>query len=149
MAPTPEFSNFMTTLDTYINHVSIITCNVSNRLVFIQRVYDFILFVQVIHDYPESEKDIPILKNRGILVAKSIVFSFTDYISYDRAMSMYHALNKLSDMSNTILHIVSPNSLQVSSQSQNMLLDASEYIQRYYEYLNPSNLLPPFKGNVY
>lgn len=148
-APTPEFASFVTTLDAYINHVSINTCNTSKGLVFVQRVYHFVWFVQVIHDYAESENDIPILRNKGILVAKSIVFSFTDYVSYDRAMSMYRALNKLSDMSNTILYIVSPNSLQVSSKGQNMLLDLGEYIQRYYEYLNPSNLLPPFGGNVY
>lgn len=105
--------------------------------------------MQVIHDYPESEKDIPVLRNKGILVAHSIVYNFTDYVNYDRAMSTYRALSRLSDMSNTILYMVSPNSQQVSSQGQNMLLGLSEYIQRYYEYWNPSNLLPPFGGNVY
>lgn len=102
----------------------------------------------MIHDNTVSQKDITNLRNKGIIVAKSIIFSFSDYVNYDRAMSMYYALNKLAELSNTMLYIVSPNTFQYPSDGPNMLFSFSDYIQLYRNYLNPSNLLPPYGGNV-
>lgn len=72
---------------------------------------------------------------------------FSDYVSYDKGMTVYNAMRKLTDVGKTALYIVSPNSFQHLSNGQGTILDLSDLSQLYQRYLNPSNLVPPFKGN--
>lgn len=79
---------------------------------------------------------------------KSFVFNFSDYVNYDRAMTIYDTLCKLTKFSKNVLYMVSPDSHQNSNPSSagNMLIDLSEYMQMYQKYLNPTHLLPPYDG---
>jgi len=77
---------------------------------------------------------------------KSMIFDFSNYVDHERAMKMYNALRKLTTFGQTILHIASPNTFQYPTNENPLLIDFNIY---YHKYLNPSNLIPPFDGNVY
>jgi len=77
---------------------------------------------------------------------KSMIFDFSNYVDYDRAMNIYSALSKLTSFGQAILHLASPSTFLYPKNENPLLADFSFYYQKY---LNPSNLIPPFDGNVY
>ena len=81
---------------------------------------------------------------------KSMIFDFSNYVDHNRAMSFYNALRKLFNFGQNILHITSPKIFQYSTNGRPLLFDFNKYnMQLYHKYLNPSNLIPPFDGNVF
>ncbi|VVC28237.1 Vitellinogen, open beta-sheet,von Willebrand factor, type D domain,Lipid transport protein, N- [Cinara cedri] len=119
-APTKEYQRFINALDEYIN--------------------------KVIHDVPVDETDITNLRNKGIIMAKSLIFDFSDYVDYEKAMSICDALGKLTNLGKNVLYVVSPGSFSHQNDVPNIWRDLSQYAQIYHNYLEPSNLLPPFRG---
>ncbi|XP_060861024.1 apolipophorins isoform X2 [Metopolophium dirhodum] len=114
-APTKDFRSFINALDKYINNI--------------------------IHDIPVSQIEIITLRNKGLIVVKSMIFDFSNYVDHERAMNMYNALRKLTTFGQTILHVASPNTFQYPTNENPLLIDFNVY---YHKYLNPSNLIPPF-----
>lgn len=65
-------------------------------------------------------------------------------------MNIYNALRKLTNFCQTILHIASPNTFPYPTNDKPLLFEFNEYnMQLYHKYANPSNLIPPYDGNVY
>jgi hypothetical protein len=114
-APTKDFASFIHALDNYINNI--------------------------IHDMPVSQREIITLRNKGLIVVKSMIFDFSNYVDHDKAMNIYNALSKLTTFGRAILHLASPNTFQYPSNENTLLTDFNVYYQKY---LNPSNLIPPF-----
>lgn len=104
---------------------------------------------KVFHDEPVNENDIINLRNKGILMAKSLIFDFSSYVDYNNAMSICNALSKLTDLSKSVLYVISPGSFSYRNDVPNIWYGFSNDAQTYHKYLAPSNLLPPFRGNVY
>ncbi|XP_026815483.1 apolipophorins [Rhopalosiphum maidis] len=118
-APTIDFASFIKALDNYINNV--------------------------IHDIPVSQRDIITLRNKGLIVVKSMIFDFSNYVDHERAMNIYNALRKLTNFGQTILHIASPNTFPYPTSDKPLLFEFNEYnMQLYHKYANPSNLIPPY-----
>lgn len=103
--------------------------------------------MKVLHDIPVNEKDIINLRNKGIIVAKSLIVDFSNYVDYKKAMSVYDALCELIDFGKNVLRVISPSSFPKSDNTPNLWYDFSKNAQLYHKYLKPSNLLPPFKGS--
>lgn len=97
----------------------------------------------------DDQKDLTDLKIKGLFLAKSIIFNFSDYVSYQKTKAVYDALRKLTNISKTILYLISPNSVQLSHDSQIMWFGLSGYIQFYQHFINPSYSLPPYEGRLY
>lgn len=95
-----------------------------------------------------DNRDIITLRNKGFIVAKSLIFDFSEYVKYDKAMNVYNSLSKLTNIAKTVLYIISPDSFQHTNDGQNIWSGVSEHMQLYQKYLNPTSLLPPFKGNI-
>jgi len=93
-----------------------------------------------------NPRDLINLRNKTIIVVKSFIFDFSNYVSYDRGMSVYNALRKVNNIGKTVLYIVSPSSFKNPSNDQSSFLD---YTFLYKKYMHPLNLLPPFKGNAH
>lgn len=95
------------------------------------------------------------LRNKGLALAKSVVTNFSDYVDYNRAMSVYNALCKLTNFGKNILYLASPNSLQYPNDDENghkyMLraFDFDEIMKLYRQYGGSLDLLPPYKGIVF
>lgn len=107
------------------------------------------LIVQIIHDVPVSQREIITLRNKGLIVVKSMIFDFSNYVDYNRAMNIFNALRKFTTFCQTILHLASPNTFQYPINENPILFELNEYnTQLYHSYLNPSNLIPPFDGNI-
>lgn len=97
-----------------------------------------------------SQREIITLRNKGFIVVKSMIFDFSNYVNHDRAMTIYNALRKLTNFGQTILHIASPNTFKYPENENPMMFDFNKHnLQLYHKYLNPSNLIPPYDGNVY
>lgn len=96
------------------------------------------------HDKPLEQKEIISLRNKTILVVKSFIFDFSDYVSYDRGMSIYNVLQKITKFGKTVLYVISPDSFKYSNDQRRFL----DYTYLYKKYLNPAKLLPPFKGSI-
>lgn len=94
---------------------------------------------------PVSQREIITLRNKGLIVLKSMIFDFSNYVDHNRAMHIYNALRKLTTFVQTILHIASPNTFQYPTNENPMLIEFNIF---YHKYLNPSNLIPPLDGNV-
>lgn len=78
-----------------------------------------------------------------------MIFDFSNYVDHDRAMDIFNALRKLTTFGQTILHLASPNTFKYPTNENLMLIDFNEYnMQLYHNYLNPSNIIPPFDGNI-
>lgn len=102
----------------------------------------------MIYGNPMNKKYEENLRNKGLVLIKSMFTNFSDYIDYNKAMTIYNLLNKLTNFGKTILYIISPNSFQYLSNDQYKWYDFSEYMNLYHKFLNPSNIIPPFKGKV-
>jgi len=97
-----------------------------------------------------SQREIIALRNKGFILVKSMMFNFSNYVDHDRAMAIYNALRKLFNFGQTVLHIASPSTFQYPTDETPLLFDLNEYnMQVYHKYSNPSNLIPPYDGNVY
>lgn len=107
------------------------------------------LTFKVLHDEHVSENDKINLRNKGIIVAKSLIVDLSNYVDYDTANSILNSLDKLADMGKNVINVISPSSSSDSNSTPNLMLDLSQYAETYHKYLNPSNLLPPFRCNVY
>uniref|UniRef100_A0A2H8TZF4 Apolipophorin n=1 Tax=Melanaphis sacchari TaxID=742174 RepID=A0A2H8TZF4_9HEMI len=118
-SPTLDFASFIKALDKYIDNI--------------------------IHDIPVSQSEIITLRNKGLIVVKSMIFNFSVYVDHDTAMKMYNSLRKLFNFGQTILYITSPNTFQYAANDNPLLFEFNEYnMQLYHKYLNPSNLIPPY-----
>lgn len=102
----------------------------------------------MLHDEHVTDNDIINLRNKGIIVAKSLLVDLSDYVDYDTADSFFNAVNKLAAAGQNVLNVMSPGVFSNSSAAPNLILDLSQYAETYYKYLSPSNLLPPFRCNV-
>jgi len=102
------------------------------------------------HDIPVSQREIIALRNKGFILVKSMMFNFSNYVNYDRAMAIYNALRKLFNIVQTVLYIASPNTFQYPTDENLLLSELNEYNMQFYQkYVNPLNFIPPFNGNVY
>jgi len=76
---------------------------------------------------------------------KSMIFDFPNYVDHNRAMHIYNALRKLTTFGQSILHIALPDTFQYPTNENPLLFEFNAF---YHKYLNPSNLIPPFDGNL-
>lgn len=77
-----------------------------------------------------------------------MIFDFSNYVDYDKAMTVYNALLKFTNLVKTVISVVSPETIQNQDDGQIMLYEFSELMQLYHKYLHPSNLLPPYDGKT-
>lgn len=96
----------------------------------------------MIYGNPISREERINLRNKGLIAANSMLTNFSNYIDYNKAMTIYNYLNKLTNFGKTILYIASPNLFQHSSNENHIWYDFSEYMN-FYRQLT----IPPFEGN--
>lgn len=79
--------------------------------------------------------------------------NFSNYVDFDKAMTIYSFICKLTNFGKNIIYIISPNSFQYLGNDQDtydmiqqrkIWYNFKDYINMY---VNPSNKIPPYKGS--